>query len=164
MRLKKEEIIEKESLLKELFLNEKDIRKRERLQMLHLFKLENAKSINQACQILGKYRETIRKWCKKYREGGLENLIDIEKPSGRNPVIQGENLEKLIKELSKESGFKSYYKIQAWIKENLGIEMPYKTVFSLCHDKLGASPKVCRPLNPKQNKGNFESFKKNLEK
>ena len=33
MRLKKEEIKENESILKELFLNEKDIRKRERIQM-----------------------------------------------------------------------------------------------------------------------------------
>jgi hypothetical protein len=160
VKLLKEEISESEKELKELFLSEKDLRKRERLQLLYLLKSDSVESITHAGKILGKYHQALRFWCNKYREGGLNRLLERETSDGRPAAIQGEALEKLKQELSKESGFKSYYAIQKWIKENLGIEMPYKTVFSLCHDKLGAGPKVCRPLNPKQNKENFESFKK----
>ena len=38
--------------------------------------------------------------------------------------------------------------------------MKYNAVFKLCHGKLGASPKVSRPKNPKQDPEKLETFKK----
>ena len=155
-------ILETEDNLKLLFINEKDTRKRERLQAIYLLKIGEIKRITKLSKVLGKDRTTIGNWFRKYEKSGLDGLLERKTSLGRPSAINKENLAKLKNKLSQSEGFKSYSHIKVWILEELGIEMKYKAVFRLCHQVLHASPKVSRPKNPKQNIEDVEAFKKKL--
>lgn len=154
------EIKENESELKELFLNEKDTRLKERLQFLYLLKIKEIKKIKDVAKILARERRTIGSWIKKYEENGLEGLLERNTSEGRPCQLSKDNLEKLRDKLSKPEALKSYQDIKVWILNEFEIELPYKTVFDICHYKLGTSPKVARPRNPEQDLEKVEAFKK----
>jgi transposase len=154
------EITEKEEDLKNLLLNEKDIRVKERLQVIYLIKTKEVTKISKLSKIIIRDRGTIRIWIKKYQESGLSGLLKRDTSLGRPSALKKEEISKLNEKLSESVGFKSYIEIQNWIAEKLGVKMKYKAVFKLCHNKLGASPKVSRPMNPKQDIEKAETFKK----
>ena len=141
-------------------MKEKDGRQRERLQFLYLLKSKKIKSVQQATKILGRHRNTISEWIKKYQEGGLLCLTDRTSPPGRESQIRGEVFEKLKEKLSDPIGFGFYKDIQKWLKEEFNLDIHYQSIFKICHYKLGASPKVVRPVNPKQDLEKVEEFKK----
>ena len=156
------EIVETEDYLKNLVLNETDTRKKERLQVIYLIKTREITKIVKLSKIILKDRRTIGIWIKKYQEFGLDRLLERNTSEGRPSQITDENLLKLKDKLSNTEGFKSYKTIKIWILEEFEQDLPYKTVFRICHDKLGASPKVSRPKNPKQDPEKLEEFKKNI--
>jgi len=154
------EIKEKSEYLKELLLNEKDLRIKERIQFIYLIKIGEISKIVKASKILVRDRRTLGDWIKKYEKSGLEYLLERKTSNGRPSPLNEEQLDKLRVKLSQPEGFKSYGDIGAWILEELGVDIPYKTVFNICYYKLGASPKVSRPKNPKQDPEKLEEFKK----
>ena len=89
-------------------------------------------------------------WRTKYLSGGLEGVLVRGTSPGRTPQVQGEALVRLKARLSDSEGFGSYQQIGRWVKEELDITLKPKTLYHLCHYKLGATAKVARPRNPKQ--------------
>jgi len=156
------EILETEDYLRNLFLSETDIRKKERLQVIYLIKTKEVRKIVKLSKIILRDRRTIGLWIKKYQELGLDGLLERNTSEGRPSQLSEDNLSKLKDKLSNSEGFKSYKAIKLWILKEFGQDLPYKTVFRICHDKLGASPKVSRPRNPKQDPEKLEEFKKNI--
>ena len=126
-------IEETEEHLREIFLKEKDGRQRERLQFLYLLKSKKIKSVQQATKILGRHRNTISEWIKKYQEGGLLCLTDRTSPPGRESQIRGEVFEKLKEKLSDPIGFGFYKDIQKWLKEEFNLDIHYQSIFKICH-------------------------------
>ncbi|MEM9544172.1 MAG: hypothetical protein AAGA60_32410 [Cyanobacteria bacterium P01_E01_bin.42] len=67
--------------------------------------------VQEAAEILGRHRVTIQTWARKYREGGILNLMEKpqeEKPKGR-PRKTLQWLEKALeKRLQNPEGFTSY--------------------------------------------------------
>ena len=59
-------------------------------------------------------------------------------------------LQALRAELDKPSGFSSYGEIQQFIADSYQVEMSYKAVYSLIHDKWGAKLKVPRKSHEKR--------------
>ena len=59
-------------------------------------------------------------------------------------------------------GFKSYYEVQQWLAETLGIKAKYHAVYQMTRYRLKAKLKVARPCHYKQDKEQLEVFKKNL--
>jgi len=133
---------------------------KERVHWLYLLKSEQAKTMEQAAQMLGRHRVTVQKWAKKYREGGLEGLLNQKPRTGRPTQLPNWAEQALEKRLQEEDGFSTYHEIGEWLEENLGITATYKTVHHWVYYRLKAGPKVVRPQSSKQNKERLETYKK----
>ena len=71
-------------------------------------------------------------------------------PPGRVPLLSQAQLHALQTELDKPSGFSSYGQIQQFIASTYQVEMSYKAVYSLIHDKWQAKLKVPRKSHQKK--------------
>ena len=154
------EIHESVEALRDLLTRESEGRRKERIQFLYLFKSGQVKSLCQAGQLLGRDRKTMSHWRSKYLSGGLEEVLARGTSPGRAPQVQGEALVRLKARLSASEGFGSYKEIDGWVKEELGITLKPKTLYHMCHYKLGATAKVARPRNPKQDEQAVAALKK----
>lgn len=146
--------------LKTLVLREKEGRLKERLQFLWLLKTGQVRRLSQATSLLGRHRHTLSGWLNKYQQKGLEGLLERRTSSGRPSEMSPEVLEKLQARLKAPEGFKSYRDVSYWLEKECGIQRSEKALFYTVHIKLGASPKVARPRNPKQDPATVEAFKK----
>ena len=122
------EIQESSVDLKILLANQKTASGKERVQFLYLLKSQANLSIQQAAELLGRHRVTLQKWARRYREGGLEGLLEHKKKSGRPSRLTDSAGEALKARLEQAEGFGSYEEIQEWLKREHGIEACYSTV------------------------------------
>lgn len=153
-------IRETETELKQLLRKEKTGSSKERIQMLYLLKSKKASTISQASELLGRHRVTLQKWLAKYRQGGLQKLLEQASSPGRTRKIPSWAEKALAKRLEEPQGFESYSDICQWLESNLGIKANYKTVHSLVYYRLGASPKIARPQSLEQSEDRLKAFKK----
>ena len=100
-------------------------------------------------------------WLSKYKQGGCAGLLAVKQAPGKEPIVAGENLERLKQRLQQPQGFQSYGQIQQWLKSELGLSIAYKTVYELVHYRLRAKLKVPRTHCHKQHPQSLEHFKKN---
>ena len=112
--------------------------------MLYLLRSGQAKNRKQVAELLGVHRITIGQWLVAYEAGGLEKLLVRRYPPGRVPLLCEQDLNTLRAELEKPNGFSSYGQIRQYIASTFGVEMSYKAVYALVHDKWGAKLKVPR--------------------
>ena len=122
----------------------------QRLQMLYLFKSEQARTRVQASKLLGVNRATVQHWLTKYETGGLKGLLHIDIPPGATPALNDRAVERLRRRLSASDGFANYTEIQAWIQEQLRVSLSYAATFYWVNIKCGARPKVVRPSHIKK--------------
>lgn len=154
------EIHESEAELKQLLGVQRTAVGKERVQLLYLLKTGQAKTVQMAAQLLGRHRVTVQEWLRRYRAGGMESMLEIKVPPGRARAIGLWAERALAKRLQEPQGFESYGAIQEWLKTNLGINAPYKTVHKLVHYRLASSPKVPRPVSVEQSQQQLSAFKK----
>lgn len=154
------EIAESEEDLRKRLGQQKTASGKERVRLLYLLKSQQAKTVQEAAQILGRHRVTVQEWMRRYREGGLEGLLVGRVSTGRPRAIPGWAEKALDKRLQESQGFNSYGEITQWLEEKLGIRANYKTVHQLVYYRLKASPKVSRPKSVKQKEEKLEAFKK----
>jgi transposase len=134
---------------------------KERLQMLNWLKTGQVTSRRSLAALLGRDEATVTRWLKKYKELGYKGLLEVKQAPGKQPIVSGENLERLKKRLSEPQGFQSYSQIQQWLMAELGLNVAYKTVYQLVRYQLGAKLKVPRPQSTKQHPDSLSHFKKN---
>jgi transposase len=149
--------------LRRLLTKESDGRRKERLHFLYLFQSGQVRYLSQAGALLGRDRKTMSQWRSKYLSGGLSELLERGTSPGRTPQVYGAALARLKKRLGDPEGFGSYKEIGGWVREELGITLKPKTLYHLCHSKLGATSKVARPSNPKKDEDAVAAFKKTLQ-
>lgn len=116
-------------------------------------------TVTQAAAQGGHHRTTVSRWLSQYRKGGLEHLLAQPYRPGRPPVIDGELLAALKRELEDPEGFQSYGEIQHWLAVVHGKEIPYKTVHQTVRYRLKAKLKVPRPVSERQSQGAVDAFK-----
>lgn len=97
-------------------------------------------------------RQTVARWFDRYRDGGLDHMLT---PSKRGPAPGQRTLSEpvlaaLRARLAHPAGFKSYTAVQAWLHDEYGLTVPYKTVYTLVRYRLKAKLKVPRPEHPKK--------------
>lgn len=97
---------------------------------------------------------------RRYREGGLEEMLESKARSGRPRAIPEWGEVALQKRLQEPVGFDGYQAICDWLEIQLGIEAKYKTVHKLVHYRLQASPKVPRPVSVNQPFEQMEAYQK----
>lgn len=122
----------------------------QRLTALYLLKSGQARNRVQVAKHLGVDRMSVGHWLSAYETGGLEKLLERGYAPGRVPILTQEQQEHLRSELQNPKGFQSYVEIQHYIAETFGIQMNYKTVYAMVHDKWGAKLKVPRPSHVKK--------------
>src|SRR5271166_3430299 len=94
-----------------------------RIQMLILIKEGDIISKDALAQALSVSTQSVHIWRTKYREGGIERLLE-DKRGGKPAKITPEVHQRLnICLNNNKEGFKSFVEIQQWLKENFGIEM-----------------------------------------
>jgi transposase len=136
--------------LKHMLRHQSDGRKRERLQALYLLQTHQVSSRTEVARLLGVNRDTVGRWLRDYVEGGIGTLLDLYRPTGKNPTICGEILRGLEEKLSCPEGFGSYDEIRVWLEETYKVSLKYKTIYKVVRYKLGAKPKVARPSHIKK--------------
>lgn len=153
----KENKWELEALLKQ----EKDVRKRERLQFLYWYKTGQATTRKALGSLLHRSQVAIGQWAETYRTKGLRGLLHLNYRGGNlAPSIPMEIQLQLKEQLGRPEGFASYKAIQLWLKEKHGLEVPYSTVFGTVKYRLNADPKVPRPHAEGYDSDAVEAFKK----
>jgi transposase len=135
---------------------------KERVQVLYWLKTKQAESTGAIGTLLGRHRTTISRWLSQYRRGGIKELLEKGKSTGRKSVVKPEIKARIIQELKEPEGFSSYKEIQTWLKAVQDVEMSYSGVHKLVRYRLKGKLKVPRPVHMKQKKGSVEDFKKNL--
>lgn len=156
------EIRESAEDLKQLLRQQKVVSSKERIQLLYLLKTEQAKTVQDAGRLLGRHRVTLQQWLRRYRERGLDGLLERKTRSGRPRAIPQWAEVALQKRLRSRQGFDGYQEICDWLKTQLGIEGKYKTVHQLVHYRLQSSPKIPRPVSMEQSSERMEAYKKTL--
>ncbi|MGD1939785.1 MAG: IS630 family transposase [Leptolyngbyaceae cyanobacterium] len=156
------EITETLEDLKTLRGQQKTATDKDRVHLLYLLKSAQAQTMEQAALLLGRHRVTVQKWARRYREGGMAQLLSHKPRVGRQWSIPGWAQTALRQRLEQSEGFERYGAICQWLETELGIVAPYKTVHRLVHDRLQAAPKVVRPQSAHQDEARLENYKKKL--
>ncbi len=144
------DIIESADALKTMMRQERDSRKKLRLQMLYLLASQQAASRKEVAQRVGMDRNTIGRWLAAYEAGGLPALLNIYVPRGKAPSLTPEVVASIQQALQHPDGFASYEALRQWVEQTHHITIKYKTLYTVVHDKLKASLKVPRPSHIKK--------------
>lgn len=72
----------------------------ERVQMLYWIKQGAIVTRKELAQKLDRDESTIYRWLKRYRQGGLSNLLDVKTPPGKNSKISAGEMNQLKERLS----------------------------------------------------------------
>lgn len=147
--------------LKKLLNKQKAAFALERLQALYLLKTQQVETVQHLAVVLGKSRVTVSRWLGRYREGGLNGILEHHRSVGRPKIISQQVRERLKLELEDPKGFESYGEVQTWLKASEGIDASYKVVHDTVRYQLKAKLKVPRPQSVKQSVEAKENFKKN---
>ena len=124
--------------------------KKERLTALYLLQSGIARHRKQVATLIGVSRETVGHWLNAYEDGGIEQMLHRSSPPGRPPLLSEAQKKALRAELDTPSGFSSYGQIQQFIADTYQVQMSYKAVYSLIHDKWKAKLKVPRKNHQKK--------------
>lgn len=133
---------------------------RERLQMLHWIRTHMIATRQELAQRLGRDESTVYRWLQRYKQGGIDRLLEVKTAPGKVAKIPPEAMKQLQVQLAKPKGFKSYGQIQYWLQQHYGIVVAYKTVHHLVRYKLKAKLKVPRPRSAKAKPAVQQAFKK----
>ncbi|MEZ4529205.1 MAG: hypothetical protein R2941_25125 [Desulfobacterales bacterium] len=131
---------------------ERDGRFRDRLRMLRFLKTGEAETMTRAAALCNVSFLTATEWFRRYQLGGIRELLHLRTVSGRSRAVPCEVAECLRKRLSEPEGFGSYDEIRIWLKENHGLDIPYKTVHKTVRYHLKGSPGTPRPSHIKKTK------------
>lgn len=156
------EITESVSELKSRLHNATKPHEVQRLSMLYWLQSGQAKNRTQVADLLGVHRVTVGKWLTTYQIDGIEALLHRRDPPGRKSLLSDEQLDILRHRLESEAGFSRYIEIQQYIKTTFDVEMGYKAVYALVHDKWNAKLKVPRKSHQKKNEAEAEAFVTNF--
>ena len=122
----------------------------QRLSALYLLRSGQAKNRKQVAELIASNRISVGQWLTLYETHGLEKLLERRYAPGRVPALSEQQQEQLRAELQKPEGFQSYGQIQEYIADTFGVEMKYKAVYAMVHDKWGAKLKVPRKSHVKK--------------
>ena len=131
---------------------ELDPERKRRLHALVLLATGQATTRREVADHLAVHRHTVARWLRRYRDGGLDMLLTRAKP-GPPPgqrTLSEPVLAALRTRLADPAGFDGYVEIQAWLRDEYGLDVPYKTVYTLVRYRLGAKLKRPRPEHPKK--------------
>jgi transposase len=142
-------ITEPEVELKQRLRHEQNSDTKQRLQMLYLLASGQARDRQQVAHLLGVHRNTIGRWLALYAARGLQALLDTSVPAGKPVSLAPDVLASLEQALHRPEGFASYEALRQWVRQTHGVEVKYKTLYTLVRVRFKAKLKVARPSHTK---------------
>lgn len=118
---------------------------------------------DEIADLCGVSRTHIYKWFRIAREGGLDALLEREKPGPKEGSCRGiaaEVLDELEKKL-KANDFVTVVHAQRWLEQKDGVKRPYNTVW-VWLKKFGGVLLVPRPSHSKKDPAASEAFRNEL--
>jgi hypothetical protein len=91
----------------------------------------------------------VQRWLKKYKIGGLTQLLAPPTVQGRKSKVPTVVATDLMAQLATEMGFGSYGEVQDWLADR-DVTMTYAGVHHYVYQVLGVSLKVSRPRSQAQ--------------
>ncbi len=143
-------ITEQEAELKQRLRRERDSRKKLRLQMLYLLASGQARDRQAVAHLLGVHRNTIGRWLALYAARGLRALLETYTPAGKPVSLAPAVLASLEEAIYRPEGFASYEALRQWVGRTHGVEVKYKTLYTLVRARFKAKLKVARPSHTKK--------------
>ena len=140
-------IDEEVAALKERLRHEHDGHKKPRLQMLYLLASGQAHSRQEVARLRGVHRNTISRWLALYAAGGLEAVLATYVPAGKPISLAPHVLASLEQALHRPEGFASYEELRQWVRRTHGVEVKYKTLYTMVRTRFKAKLKVARPTH-----------------
>jgi transposase len=115
-------------------------------------------------QRLGRDESTVYRWLQRYKQGGIDGLLEVKTAPGKSALIPETVMKQLHERLSQPQGFNSYSQIQPWLTQDCQIAIAYKSVHKIVRYQLNAKLKVPRPHSAKASPEVQEAFQKNFHK
>jgi transposase len=143
-------ITEQAADLKQRLRREHDGHKKPRLQMLYLLASGQAHERQEVARLLGVHRNTVGRWLALYAAGGLEALLETYVPAGTPVSLAPAVLASLEDALHRPEGFASYEALRQWVRRTHGVEVKYKTLYTIVRTRFRAKLKVPRPSHTKK--------------
>jgi transposase len=143
-------IPEATAALRERLHHERDGHKKLRLQMLYLLASGQAHTRQEVARLLGVHRNTVSHWLAVYAAGGLAALLATYVPRGKPVSLAPAVLASLEQALHRPEGFTSYEALRQWVRRTHGVEVKYKTLYTLVRTRFRAKLKVPRPSHTKK--------------
>jgi transposase len=143
-------IPEEVTALKERLQHEHDGHKKPRLQMLYLLASGQARTRQDVARLLGVHHHTMGHWLALYAAGGLAALLATYAPPGKPVSLAPAVLASLEQALRRPEGFASYEALRQWVRRTYGVEVKYKTLYTLVRRRFRAKLKVPRPSHTKK--------------
>jgi len=142
-------IREDAATLKERLQREHDSHRKPRLQMLYLLATRQAQDRQEVARLLGLHRNTIGRWLACYASGGLDALLATYVSTGKPVSLAPEVLASLEHALHRPEGYASYEALRQWVRQTHGVEVKYKTLYTLVRKRFKAKLQVPRPSHTK---------------
>lgn len=143
-------IAEQEAELKRRLRREQNSHKKLRLQMLYLLASGQAHDRQQVAHLLGVHRNTIGRWLALYAARGLHALLETYVPAGKPVSLAPAVLASLEEAIHRPEGFASYEALRQWVRQTHGVEVKYKTLYTIVRTRFRTKLKVPRPSHTKK--------------
>lgn len=134
-----------------------------RLRMLIELKKCSNKGISkrELATLVGVNHNSIQTWRSAYFKGGIEELIQYKKNSGRPKILTAKEHKAIEKKLhDPQNGLRGYIELLNWIENEFKKTMKYNTLLKYANREFGASVKVARKSHVKKDEQKVETFKK----
>ena len=151
MRKKMPTITESAEDLHQRLKQEKDVKKRQRLQALYVVVSGHARHRQELAALVGVHRHSVAAWLDAYTEGGLHKLLSyqVPRPPSRSRITPTA-LTALQEQLQDPHGFAGYAQLRTWLAEQHQVHLSYSGVYAVVRGKLRAKPKRPRPSHAKK--------------
>ena len=113
--------------------------------MLDLLASQQAHERQEVAQLLGVHRNTSGRWRALYAAGGLAALLATYVPAGTPVSLAPDVLASLEQALRRPAGFASYEALRQWVARTHGVQIKYKTLYTLVRTRFRTKLKVPRP-------------------
>jgi transposase len=113
--------------------------------------------------LLGRSKKTIQNWVAAFCAGSMDALASKRGQGGGRPTpLSGEEIQRQITEGLKEGRWQTGVEVQAWLRNEHGLERSLTSVYHLL-GKLGGALKVPRPVHVKKDPAAEAEFKEHLQ-